>query len=104
MARFDVYENPDAATRGEIPYLVDLQAPLLAGLSTRAVAPLFTEKAFGIPISRINPLFAVGRRRVVMSTAELAGIPVSCLGPHAGSLAAHSTEILAALDLMFSGY
>ena len=44
MARFDVYENPDAATRGEMPYLVDLQAPLLAGLSTRVVAPLFTEK------------------------------------------------------------
>ena len=104
MARFDVYENPDTATRGEVPYLVDLQAPMLNGLSTRIVAPLFTEKAFGTPSSRINPVFVIGRRRVVMSTAELAGIPASRLGPHAGSLAVHSAEILAALDLLFSGY
>ena len=40
MAQFDVYLNPNAATRKIIPYLLDVQADLLDTLSTRVVVPL----------------------------------------------------------------
>ena len=40
MAHFDVFHNPDATTASVIPYVVDVQSELLAGLPTRAVIPL----------------------------------------------------------------
>ena len=38
MAQWDVYANPTARLRDEIPFLVDLQGDLLSALETRLVA------------------------------------------------------------------
>jgi hypothetical protein len=35
MAQFDVYRNPNAATRERMPYLLDVQPDLLDALATR---------------------------------------------------------------------
>ena len=40
MAQFDVYRNPNPATRARIPYLLDVQSDLLEPLATRVVVPL----------------------------------------------------------------
>ena len=37
MAQFDVYHNPNPATRKTIPYLLDVQADLLDAMATRVV-------------------------------------------------------------------
>ena len=34
MAQFDVYRNPNPATRGRIPFVLDVQAALLESLAT----------------------------------------------------------------------
>jgi len=104
MAQFDVYENPNQTTREEIPYLLDLQAGLLDGLVTRVVAPLILASIIGKSARHLNPEFIVQDRDVVMSTAELAGIPVRLLGKKIGSLAENRGEIIAALDFLFTGY
>ena len=39
-----------------------------------------------------------------MSTPELAGVSVHHLGDRAGSLAPHREKIIAALDLLFTGF
>ncbi len=98
MAQFDVYRNPNPATRNRIPFLLDLQAPLLEALATRIVVPLCKPDAVGgKPAERLNPEFELEGRK------ELAGIPRKALGELAGNLSARRNEIVAALDLALTG-
>ena len=72
-------------------------------MTTRVVAPLLWAEAAGSPARTLMPCFEIDGRRVVMSTAELAGVSRSQLGPRVGSLADHRSEIIAALDMLFTG-
>jgi toxin CcdB len=103
MAQFDVYLNPNAATRKAIPYLLDVQADLLDTLATRVVAPLVLAEEMGLAAKHLNPQFKVKGTAVVMSTAELAGVSNRLLGDKVVSLKNKRDEIIAALDLLFTG-
>src|SRR4030067_448721 len=103
MAQFDVHINPNAATRKAIPYLLNVQADLLDTLATRLVGPLVPEEKMGLAAKRLNPQFKVKGATVVMSTAELAGVPNRSLGDKVASLKNKRDEIIAALDLLFTG-
>jgi len=104
MAQFDVFENPHEETDQAIPYLLDVQADLLDGLSTRVVVPLIAASAMGKAVKYLNPQFTIGNTTVFMSTAELAGIPIRSMGEKIGSLKDQRHEIIAALDFLFSGF
>ena len=72
MAQFDVYRNPNPATRARAPFLLDVQAPLLEPLATRIVVPLCKLDAVGgKPAERLNPQFEIEGRKLVMLTQEL---------------------------------
>ncbi|MDO8412484.1 MAG: CcdB family protein [Gallionellaceae bacterium] len=103
MAQFDVYLNPNTASRKGIPYLLDVQADLLDILATRAVVPLILEEEMGLAAKHLNPQFKVKGATVVMSTAELAGVPNRSLGDKVATLKNKRDEIIAALDLLFTG-
>lgn len=103
MAQFDVYRNLNDATRNAIPYLLDVQAELLDRLATRVVVPLVLAEEMGLAARQLNPQFKVESASVVMSTAELAGVSIRSLGDKVASLANKRTEIIAALDLLFTG-
>jgi toxin CcdB len=103
MAQFDVYLNPNADTRDAIPYLLDVQADLLDMLSTRVVVPLVLAEEMKLAAKHLNPQFRIKGVTVVMSTAELAGVPVRALGDKVTSLKSKRDEIIAALDLLFTG-
>lgn len=103
MAQFDVYINPNSATRKAVPYLLDVQADLLDTLATRVVVPLILEEEMGLAAKHLNPQFKVKGVAVVMSTAELAGVPNRSLGDKVASLKSKRDEIIAALDLLFTG-
>lgn len=103
MAQFDVYENPNPASRKSIPYLLDVQTDLLDSLVTRVVIPLVLTAAMTAPALRLNPSFCVGKTGVVMSTAEIAGVPFKKLGKKVCSLKQHRNEIVAALDFLVTG-
>jgi toxin CcdB len=103
MAQFDVYLNPNTATCKAIPYLLDIQADLLDTLSTRVVVPLILEEEMGLAAKHLNPQFKVKGIAVVMSTAELAGVSNRSLGDKVTSLKNKRDEIIAALDLLFTG-
>lgn len=104
MAQFDVYENQNPQTKDTIPYLLDVQADLLDNLSTRVVAPLITVAAMGKAAKHLNPQFKIQKITVIMSTAELAGVNLHVLGERVCSLKEHRAEIIAALDLLFTGF
>jgi toxin CcdB len=104
MAQFDVYENQNPETKESIPYLLDLQSDLLDNLTTRVVVPLITIAAMGKAAKYLNPQFKIKRTTVIMSTAELAGVNLHALGDRVCSLKEHRTEIIAALDFLFTGF
>ena len=103
MARFEVRTNLNRASRARVPYLIELQADLLADLRTRLVAPLVPAARVGPPASRLNPVFRIGNRNFVMDTALIAGVPAAQLGEVVVSLADRNAEILGALDFLISG-
>jgi len=104
MAQFDVYQNTNARTKRHVPYLLDVQADILATLATRVVVPLIAVSAMGQPAKHLNPQFRIKRATVVMSTAQLAGIDQNLLGEKVGSLKEQRDEILAALDFLLTGF
>jgi len=104
MALFDVYENTNSQTKKSAPYLLDVQADLLASMTTRVVVPLVTISAMGKPAKHLNPQFKIKRTALVMSTAELAGVDMQVLGEKVASLKEHRSEIIAALDFLFTGF
>ena len=104
MAQFDVYRNPNPASRGRVPYLLDVQSDLLAPLATRVVVPLCRPQVLrGMAADRLNPVFEVEGKRVFMLTPELAGVPSKAVGEHVGNLASERTVIIGALDMVFTG-
>jgi toxin CcdB len=101
MAQFDLHRNP---RRGAFPLLLDVQSDLLARLETRVVVPLMTVRRYGAkPITRLNPLATIDGVSYVMLFQELAAVPPDAVGPKVGSLADRRTELVAALDLLFTG-
>ena len=103
MAQFDAYLNPNPATRKAIPYLLDVQADLLGTLATHVVVPLVLVEEMKLNIKQLNPQFKIKGVSVVMSTAELAGVSTRAYGEKVVSLKNKRDEIIAALDLLFTG-
>jgi len=103
MAQFTVYRNPNAQTRQRTPYLLNVQSDLLDVLATSVVVPLVPAADMGVPARHLNPQFDIEGVTVVMSTAELAGVPRQALGAPVTTLVAQRSEILAALDFLFTG-
>ena len=101
MAQFDLFRH---ARNKRYPFLLDLQADLLRDLATRVVAPLTTVKRLrGKPISRLNPIVEVEGTQYAVPFQELAALPVTALGATAGNLRARGAELIAALNLLFTG-
>ncbi len=101
MAQFDVYKNSNPATEAFFPYLLDVQHELLTSLKTRVVVPL----GVGIePIRHLNPTFTIEGKTVVMSTADMAGIPLSSCGKKVVSLEKERDKIIDALDFLVNGF
>jgi toxin CcdB len=104
MPQFRVYRNPDSATRIRFPFLLDVQSDLLGALATRVVAPLSPVAAMaGAQVGTLMPVFEIAGERYAMVTPQLAGIPARQLGAEVADLAAHRGEVIAALDLLFTG-
>ncbi|MBI5919956.1 MAG: CcdB family protein [Nitrosomonadales bacterium] len=103
MAQFDVYLNANPETRAAVPYLLDVQANLLDSLATRVVVPLRVAAEMPLAAKHLNPKFTLQGAPVVMSTAELAGVPKRSLGEKVHSLNDQRNEIIAAIDLLFTG-
>jgi len=102
MAQFDLFRNPRG---GSYPLVLDMQSEVLSRLATRVVVPLITVKRYGArPITRLNPTTTVRGTAYVLLFQELAAVPTPALGRYVSSLHARRTELIAALDLLFTGF
>ncbi len=100
MPQFDVYRNPRAS---RYPLLLDVQADLLERLATRIVVPMTRPEDLGSPISRLNPTATIEGDEFVLVFQEMAAIPASALAEPIATLASRRVELVAAVDLLFTG-
>jgi len=104
MAQFDVSANPFPRSRQRQPFLVNLQSDFLAeSLDTIVVAPL-EPAAAGTFADRLNPQVAVDGQQFVLITQEIVTVRKNALGAPRGSVAGERDKIIAALDLLFTGF
>jgi toxin CcdB len=104
MRQFDVVANPFPQSRSRQPYLVVLQSDLLTqDLQTVVVAPL-EPAASGTFADRLNPEIIVDGLACRLIIQELATVRRSVLGQARASADAERDAIIAALDLLFTGF
>jgi toxin CcdB len=104
MAQWDVYRNPSARSRDEIPYLVDLQSDLLSGLATRLVAPLARTRVAAAKLPRtLCPTFEIEETALVLLPQEAGAVDARLLRRRVTSLRAHAHEIVGAMDAVIGG-
>jgi toxin CcdB len=101
MARLDVHRAPG---RNAVGYVVDVQADLLAGLTTRMVIPLIPEAAVRSVAAGLNPVFEIEGKRHVLATQAMAAVPRREPRGTVTSLKRHQDAILAAMDLLVTGF
>jgi toxin CcdB len=104
VAQWDVYPNPVARARDQLPYLVVLQSDLLGALPTRLVAPLSrsTVLAKVLP-GRLAPEFEVDGERLVLKPHEAGTIDARALREPVASLRAEAHRLVDAIDAVISG-
>src|SRR5207249_7588946 len=95
MPQFTVYRNKNPKSKGDIPYLLDVQSDLLGELRTRVVIPLYQKKSTHIkPMIRLTPEFEIEGRKLILMTPQLAGVSIKDLGEPVGDLKQSRLEIL----------
>lgn len=105
MAYLDVYPNPNAVAAKLLPFLVEIQDELLATLPTTVVVPLGLPGVVDhTPVLRLNPVVSFDGTKYILMTQELAAIHRRQLKHCQGNIASNRSEIIAALDFLFTGY
>lgn len=98
MAQFDVHAN----ATGHL--LVDCQADVLDHLSTRFVVPLIDPDIGLRVVARLNPMFEVQDQQRIFFCQYATTIPLAELGKPIASLSHEHYRIMAALDMLISGF
>ncbi len=105
MAQFDVYANPNSDSARLYPYFLDIQSTLLADFPTAVVIPLAVPEIVDrLPILRLNPKVNVAGETYLVMTQELAAISRRPLKTPVTNLSNERDALLAALDLLFTGF
>jgi toxin CcdB len=104
MAQFDIYANPLAASRDQVPYVVDVQSSFIDQLPSRLVMPLSRlNTSLTRPPANLCPVIEVDGETLVLMPHLAAPVAKQQLRRPVGSLADRAHEISAALDAVISG-
>lgn len=104
MRQFDVYINPNPASRKAYPYIVDVQHTVLDGLATRIVIPLGRLEAFrNESMKTLSPIIEYEGEELVLLTPQIASMPARLLKNPVGSLSHLREEMIAAIDFAVTG-
>lgn len=98
MAQFDVHRYKKGI------FLVDVQSDLLDDLETRVVIPLRPLEPGGKPIRILEPIVEWSEGTYFLATSEIVTVGTRELGRKMGNISAMRNDILAATDMLFTGY
>lgn len=99
MARHDLFAGPYDGS-----YLLDVQSDLLDHLKSRVVVPLLPAEDAPPPVRKLNPVFDIDGRKLVMATHLIGAVAVSELGQLRANLGERHDQIIDALDMLFQGF
>lgn len=102
MAQFDLH--PYGSRPGGALYVVDVQNDLLRDLETRVVIPVYGVRPEQRLIRILQPTLEWAGEEYFLATSELAAVRRASLHPALGSVAHLRQQILAALDLLYTGF
>jgi toxin CcdB len=103
IKQFDVFANPDADEAAYRPFLVVLQSDLISELRATIVAPLVKREDIA-GAQRLNPVVTVVGQEFWLATHELFAMDRRILRNRIASLADRRDDIVAALDMLFTGF
>ncbi len=99
MARFEFFAH--APISG---YLLDVQANIIGELKTRVVVPLMPLSSSAPPIRSLHPVLQIEGMPFLMHTHLIGAVPLRMLRGPAGTLRDRQDDIMAALDMLFTGF
>ncbi len=98
MSQFDVHQMDGA-------YIIDCQSDFLNHYDTRFVVPLLpVGTGPAVVAKRFNPVLVVEGQHFVMYTQYAAAVELRRLGRAVTSLASNRDEIVAAIDMLVTGF
>ncbi|WP_218510489.1 CcdB family protein [Variovorax sp. dw_308] len=105
MAQFDVYVNPQPASRQSTPYVVDVQSQFIGQLNTRFVMPLSRVgvASRNVPVN-LCPVVQIEGEALSLMAHLAAPATVRMLGKPVASLTHRASEITGALNAVISGF
>jgi toxin CcdB len=104
MTQFSVYENKDKATKKTYPYFLNVQNDLLDELKSRVVIPFSTPDSIKHrDAKKLCPIIQIKGKGFVLLTHQITTVPESFLSSKADAVDAFRTEIISAIDLLFTG-
>ncbi len=98
MAQFDVYR-----TKSKV-LVLDCQADLLDHLDTRFVVPLILANITPAAMPRLTPVFDIDGESYIMATQFAASFAKRELGRPMANLDSERERVLAAIDMLTSGF
>jgi toxin CcdB len=102
--QYDVYRNQNSVSKKRFPFLLDVQAELLADLETRVVIPLANRDLYSDKVlTQLTPIVQFEGGDYVLVTPQMAGVARRELGPKMGNLAQARYDIIGALDFLLTG-
>ncbi len=100
MARFDVYRYSD-----DVPYVMDVQADLLADLKTRVVIPLVSlAGAKDEALPRLKPVIRIKGKNYLLMTTDIGVLRISDFGERVANAEDQRQVIVDAVDFLFQGF
>jgi toxin CcdB len=105
LAQFDVYVNPQPASRQFVPYVLDVQSDLIDQLATRLVMPVSRVGASEVKLPlNLCPSVDIEGESLTVLAHMAAPVAARLLRKPVGSLRHRGREISAALDAVISGF
>lgn len=104
MSQFTVYENRDAATRDTYPYFLSVQNDLFDELNSRVVVPFSTPGSIQHRYAKkLCPVIPIQGDDFVLLTHQITTVPKSFLSSKTAVADAFRSEIISAIDFLFTG-
>ncbi|MFM9862038.1 MAG: CcdB family protein [Micropepsaceae bacterium] len=103
MRQFDLYKNPDPVSARRLPFVVVLQSDLLTVIETVVVAPLALASRTKV-VPRLIPTIEIAGVEHAILVHDMAAIARTQLKRQVGTAAAKRDELIAAIDLIFTGF
>jgi toxin CcdB len=103
LTQFDVFVNPVAAVRRAYPFVVAVQSDLTINGAEQLVAPIASIDYPRLASRRVMPVVALRGNDHVVVVPRLTVVRSRDLVEKVGSIATARSELLAAIDYLFSG-